>query len=94
MQEPMKRADSASAESEDLKSEVGRDDPAPITRFRLALIREARATFRPSIHGRGHRLPGPALPLGTHLHQRRKTATAGEEAARHRQITSVVGRVN
>lgn len=89
VQEPMKRTDSASGKSEDLKSEVGRDDPALITRFSLALICEARATFIPSLHGRRRRLPRPALPLGTRLHHRRKTATSGEEAAGHPQITNV-----
>lgn len=32
--------------------------------------------------------PCPALPLGTHLHQHRKTTISGEEAALHRSSMS------
>lgn len=42
MQEPMKRTDSASAKSDDLKSEVGTDDPALIrVQFCFDLWRES-----------------------------------------------------
>lgn len=84
MQEPMKRSDSASAKSEDLKSEVGADGPARAQiqfRFEFGSKKNLFSFFH---HRRCGMFPHPVLPLHTRLHQHRRTGTSGEGAARLR----------